>query len=162
MTYHECIKFCNDNDIYVGDDNESKVHFKIGDDITDAPERVMINKIGEPVFMVKFPAVMKSFYMKKCLDDKTLTESVDLLMPGIGEVVGGSMRISNLKDLIQGYKNEKIDPSPYYWFTDQRKYGTCEHGGYGLGFERFMMWIFNIDHIRLTQLYPRYMGRCRP
>jgi asparaginyl-tRNA synthetase len=68
-------------------------------------------------------------------DDPNYTESVDILVPGVGEVVGGSMRISDLAELVAGYKREGIPMEPYYWFTDQRKYGTTEHGGYGLGVE---------------------------
>jgi asparaginyl-tRNA synthetase len=109
MSYYDCVKYCQDNNIYK--DPEEKIHFEIGDDIPDKPEREMIDKIGEPVFMVKFPVVMKSFYMKKCSDDKTLTESVDLLLPSIGEVIGASMRISDYDELMEGYKREKIDPS---------------------------------------------------
>lgn len=160
MTYAECIKYCKEHNIYK--DEENKIHFQEGDDIPDGPERKMINMIGEPVLMIKFPVQMKSFYMKKCDEDKTLTESVDLLLPGVGEVVGGSMRIHDYKELMDAYKREGIDPSPYYWFTDQRKYGTCPHGGYGLGLGRYMMWLLNIDSIRKCELYPRYMGRCKP
>jgi asparaginyl-tRNA synthetase len=160
MKYSDCIKFCKKNNIYK--DKENKINFEFGDDIPDAPEREMIALIGEPTFMTHFPVVMKSFYMKRDPKDSTLTESVDVLIPGVGEIVGGSMRIHDYDELMEGYKREGISSEPYYWFTDQRKYGTSPHGGYGLGVSRFMMWMFNIDHIRETELYPRYMGRCKP
>lgn len=91
MNYADCVKFCQENNIYK--DEETKTHFEFGDDIPDAPERKMVGMIGQPVFMVRFPASMKSFYMAKDPADLTLTESVDVLMPGIGEIVGGSMRM---------------------------------------------------------------------
>lgn len=136
--------------------------YKFGDDIPEAPERRLVDLQGDMTFMTHFPAGLKAFYMQKSAHDKRLTDSVDLLAPGVGEIVGGSMRMTDMAELLEGYKNEGIDPAPYYWYTDQRQYGTCPHGGYGLGFERFCTWILGQKHIRDVCLYPRFTSRCKP
>ncbi|CDF36522.1 asparaginyl-tRNA synthetase, partial [Chondrus crispus] len=160
MTYEEAVAYCREHNIYK--DPETKTHFEFGDDIPEKPEREMTDKINKPILLIKFPASLKSFYMQKCPDDTRLTESVDLLLPGVGEVVGGSMRMWKADELLEAYKKENMDPEPYYWFTDQRKYGSCPHGGYGLGLERFICALLNIHHIRDACLYPRYRGRIAP
>ncbi|TRM69024.1 hypothetical protein BD626DRAFT_390401 [Schizophyllum amplum] len=137
----------------------------VGDDIAEAAERQMTDIIGKPVFLHGFPAELKAFYMKKIPGSSgkhLFTESCDLLMPNVGEIVGGSMRIADAEELFAAYAREGMDPSPYYWFTDQRKYGTCEHGGYGLGVERFLAWLANRFTVRECSLYPRWPGRATP
>ncbi len=108
-----------------------RVHHVVGDDITEAAERQMTDIIGTPVFLHSFPAELKVSHTKKLPAEegaKTVyTESCDLLIPNVGEIVGGSMRISDMDELLTAYKREGIDLAPYYWFTDH------EHGGYGLG-----------------------------
>lgn len=100
--------------------------------------------------------------MKKVPGDEAYTESVDLLMPGVGEIVGGSMRIAHHKELIDAYAHEGIPDAPYFWYTDQRKYGSSFSGGYGLGVERLLAFMLNRYTVRECSLYPRWTGRCTP
>ncbi|OAF68886.1 hypothetical protein A3Q56_03379 [Intoshia linei] len=142
--------------------NDEGEFYKEGDDIPEAAERKLTDILKVPVFLTLFPKHLKGFYMKTNKKDNNLTDSFDLLLPNVGEVVGGSMRISDYDKMIAAYKSENIDPKDYYWYTDQRKFGTCEHGGYGLGLERFIVWVLKLHHIRDTCLYPRYINRCTP
>jgi asparaginyl-tRNA synthetase len=91
MNYEEAIEFCKKHNIYKNKDE--KILHEFGDDIKEAPEREMIAIIKEPVFLCRFPVPLKAFYMQKDPKDPRVTESCDLLMPGVGEIVGGSMRI---------------------------------------------------------------------
>lgn len=158
MPYSEAITYLKENNITKDDGT----FYEFGEDIPEGPERKMTDKINEPIFLCKFPAEIKSFYMRRCPEDKTLTESVDLLLPNVGEIVGGSMRNDDYDDLIMNFKKNDISPEPYYWYLDQRKYGTFPHGGYGLGLDRFLTYMLNQYHIRDVCFYPRFIERCRP
>ncbi|ODN03533.1 Asparagine--tRNA ligase, cytoplasmic [Orchesella cincta] len=158
MNYSEGVKWLKDN----GVTKDDGTFYEYGEDIPEMPERKMTDSINEPILFTRFPAPIKSFYMSRCPEDNYLTESVDVLLPNVGEIVGGSMRIHDYDEMVAAYKTAGIDPAPYYWYTDQRKFGTTPHGGYGLGLERFLCWLLNRYHIREACLYPRFLDRCTP
>jgi len=159
MTYADAINYCNEHDIL---NEKTGMPFVYGEDISEKPERAMTDLIGTPIFMTRFPKKMKPFYMLPDPLDESLTLSVDLLYPNVGEIVGGSMRENNGDKLMKEMIAHGLNPDLYYWYTDQRKYGSVPHGGFGLGVERFCMAILGINHIRDICLYPRMMGRCKP
>lgn len=158
MEYIEALDWLNENKV-LNDDGEP---YKFGDDISEAQERKMTDTIGVPILLTRFPVEIKSFYMKKCVDDSRVTESVDVLMPNVGEITGGSMRMDDYDELVNAIKREGMDLDAYYWFTDLRKYGTCPHGGYGIGTERILAWLCDRYTVRDCSLYPRFTGRCKP
>jgi asparaginyl-tRNA synthetase len=131
-----------------------------GMDLKSEHERYICEKLVKgPVFLYNYPKEIKAFYMK-LNDDKKTVQNLDLLLPFIGEVVGGSVREERL-DVLEGrYKECGLNPDDYKTYSDLRRYGTVPHAGFGVGFERMIMLVTGIENIREAIPFPRYPGHC--
>jgi asparaginyl-tRNA synthetase len=131
-----------------------------GVDLQTEHERYLSEKVfGKPVFVTDYPSEIKAFYMKQNPDGKTVAAS-DLLAPGIGEIIGGSQREDNLEVLQAKMKKLGLDEKDYWWYLDLRKYGSVPHAGFGLGFERLMMYMTGMGNIRDVIPFPRTPKNC--
>ena len=111
----------------------------------------------KPVFVINYPKEIKSFYMKQNADGKTVA-ATDLLVPGIGEIIGCSEREADPEKLLQAMKTRNMDISAYKQYIDLRTFGSVPHSGFGLGFERIVMYMTGIENIRDVTLFPRSVG----
>lgn len=129
-----------------------------GCDLQTEHERYLTERIfGKPVFITDYPKEIKAFYMRMNDDGKTVA-AVDLLMPGIGELIGGSQREERLDLLIKRMEELNLDTEEYDWYLDLRRYGGAKHAGFGLGFERLIMYATGIKNIRDVIPFPRTTG----
>ena len=129
-----------------------------GCDLQTEHERYLTEQLfKKPVFVTDYPKDIKAFYMRANEDGKTVA-AADCLVPGIGEIIGGSQREERL-DLLEARMNELgLDPKDYWWYLDLRRYGTTRHAGYGLGFERLIMYLTGMSNIRDVLPHPRTVG----
>ena len=142
----------------VNDKFEFPVHF--GSDIQTEHERYLSEVIfGKPVFVTDYPKDIKAFYMKQN-DDGITVAATDLLVPGIGELIGGSQREDDLDKLKTRMKELGLKEDDYWWYLDLRRYGSAPHAGFGLGFERMMMYITGMSNIRDVIPFPRTPKNC--
>ena len=142
----------------VNDRFEYKV--KWGSDLQTEHERYLTEEIYKcPVFVTDYPKDIKSFYMKLNEDGKTVA-AVDCLVPGIGEIIGGSQREDDLDKLTKRMQELNLNMEDYQFYLDLRKYGSTRHGGFGLGFERAVMYITGMSNIRDVLPFPRTVGNC--
>lgn len=141
---------------------EHKAEFEFpvywGCDLQTEHERFLTEKVfRRPVFVTDYPREIKAFYMRLNDDGKTVA-AMDLLVPGIGEIIGGSQREERLDVLDEAFGRFGLDPEDYGWYMDLRKYGGCRHAGFGLGFERLIMYLTGIANIRDVLPFPRTVG----
>lgn len=149
VTYTEAI------DILLKSGKEFEYKVEWGIDLQTEHERYLAEEhFQKPVFVTDYPKDIKAFYMK-LNEDKNTVRAMDLLAPGIGEIIGGSQREDNLEELERRMAEEGLNSEDYKFYTDLRKYGSFPHSGYGLGFERMIMYITGMKNIRDVLPFPR-------
>ena len=152
VTYTEAIDILSKNN----DKFEYKVSW--GCDLQTEHERYLTEQVFKrPVFVTDYPKEIKAFYMKLNEDGKTVA-AVDCLVPGIGEIIGGSQREERLDVLTSKCEEFEIDATDLWWYIDSRKFGTVPHAGFGLGFERMVMFATGMTNIRDVIPFPRTPG----
>ena len=154
VTYTEAVEqLMQHNDQF-----ENKVEW--GCDLQTEHERYLTEKLyKKPVFVTDYPKDIKAFYMKLNEDGKTVA-AVDCLVPGVGEIMGGSQREDDYDKLLRRMEEMHLDPKAYEFYLDLRKYGSVRHSGFGLGFERAVMYLTGMQNIRDVIPFPRTTGNC--
>ena len=154
ITYTEAIEILEQHN----SEFDYPVHW--GADLQTEHERYLTEVIfKKPVFVTDYPKDIKAFYMKLNPDGKTVA-AVDCLVPGVGEITGGSQREDNYEVLKARIEELGMNPEDYDFYMDLRKYGSCRHAGFGLGFERCVMYLTGISNIRDAIPFPRTVGNC--
>jgi asparaginyl-tRNA synthetase len=142
---------------------EDARRFTWGHDLGGDEETIISRQFDQPVIITEYPKAVKAFYMKPKSSNPDVVLNMDVIAPeGYGEIIGGSQREDDLDALARRIKEENMDPAPYEWYLDLRRYGSVPHGGFGLGLERTVSWICGLRHIRETIPFPRLMGRMYP
>lgn len=155
ITYTKAIELLKDADV------EFQYPIEWGSDLATEHERYITEQVyNKPVFVTDYPKEIKSFYMKQNPDGKTVA-ATDLLVPGVGEIIGGSQREENLDKLLAAMEERGMTQDEYKDYLDLRKFGSVPHGGFGLGFDRIVMYMTGMANIRDVQLYPRTVGNIR-
>ncbi|WP_343154627.1 asparagine--tRNA ligase [Buchnera aphidicola (Pseudoregma panicola)] len=130
-----------------------------GEDISLEKEKYIVNKyFRKPLIIKNFPKELKAFYMRNNLDNITVS-SMDIFLPNIGEVIGGSQREERLNVLDNKFKEFNLNKKQYWWYRDLRKYGTSFHSGFGIGFERLLCYIIGLENIRDASPFPKTLNK---
>lgn len=149
ITYTEAV------DILLKSGQKFEYPVEWGIDLQSEHERYITEKVyGKPVFVTDYPKEIKAFYMRLNEDGKTVA-AMDLLAPGVGEIIGGSQREERYDILEQRILETGMKPEDYWWYMELRKFGGVKHAGYGLGFERMIMYLTGMNNIRDVLPFPR-------
>ena len=162
LSYTEAIETLSSMDIQIQDDEGTR-KIKWGDDLNIDSEKALTKDRTNPVFVYAYPLEVKPFYVKEDPETPGLALTTDLLLPnGFGEVSSGGMREDNITLLKSRIEKEGLKMNSYSWYLDLRKYGSVPHGGFGIGIERLVRWITNLEDIKECVLFPRTMARLDP
>jgi asparaginyl-tRNA synthetase len=153
LTYTDAI------DILVNSKPAKKKQFQYevswGVDLQSEHERYLVEKhFKKPVILTNYPREIKAFYMKQDADGKTV-RAMDVLFPGIGEIIGGSQREDDMDKLVARMHEVGIEPETLWWYLDTRRFGSAPHAGFGLGFERLVLFVTGMGNIRDVIPFPR-------
>ena len=148
LTYTEAVEILKQHN--------SKFEFKVewGTDLQKEHENYLVEHHKGPVILTNYPKDIKAFYMKQNDDGKTV-RAMDVLFPWIGEIIGGSQREENYDKLAARMKEMHVPEKDLWWYMETRKFGTCPHAGFGLGFERLMLFVTGMTNIRDVIPFPR-------
>lgn len=141
-------------------DDAFKTAPKADDDLNAEHERFLTKHFDKPVFVTGYPKRVKAFYMPLMKDSTDRVQNFDLLVPGIGELIGGSQRISDAKELLARMEEMKVPLAGLEWYVDLRRFGTMPHGGSGMGFERMVLLLTGLHNIRDAVPFIRCVGSC--
>lgn len=167
ITYEEAVEILRKKDIPLirktANGEEQIRPFPWGEDFGAPHEEAIVEQYDKPVMVHRWPAEAKSFYMKRDPNDPKIALGVDVLAPeGFGEIIGGSQREDNFEELEKRIKEHNLPLEEFQWYLDLRRYGSVPHSGFGLGVERMVSWICNLEHIREAIPFARRPNRIRP
>jgi asparaginyl-tRNA synthetase len=153
LTHTEAIRLLREKGSDIGD----------MDDLGADDETVLTQMYDKPIFIEKYPAAVKAFYMKRDPSDPARVLNADLLAPeGYGEIIGGSQREDDYDALVARIREHNLPEKEFQWYLDLRKYGSVPHSGFGYGLERIVAWICGLHHVRETIPFPRLINRLEP
>lgn len=163
MSYKKAIEVLQSKQLEVTEQNGSRRIIKWGDDLSIDSERELTKDVTKPIFIVGYPIQVKPFYVREDPQNQGIGLTADLLAPNsFGEITSGGNREDNIISIKNRMEKEGLNPELYKWYLDLRKYGSVPHGGFGLGIERLVRWITNLEDIKDTVLFPRTLSRVTP